>query len=240
VGRAIFGGDPAPTRGGEESKVDDVERMRPGMEVQLARRREAIAAGMRPRGWKIGLNVKAVQGHFGIGAPVVGWLDGRRVLASGESFGFEPTKAMRVEPEVCLRVGEHNRLEAIAPALEIVDYSTPPSDLFALLASSVLHLATVVGAFAPPERARELGTRWPKLEVTGQPPTAIGEGLVPSDLQSSIDYAAELLGAFGERLVPGDLILAGSYAAGVPPLDRGATALAEFGPLGSVSITRSA
>lgn len=220
--------------------TDDFEKLRPGMEVQLARRREAIAAGMPPRGWKIGLNVKGVQAHFGVAAPCVGWLDGRRILASGTVFDFLPEVAMRVEPEVCLRVGANGRLDAVAPALEIVDFTTPPKDLFALLSSSILHVATVVGEFAPPSRAAELGTRWPRLEVTGEPVPPLGEGLVPADLQASVDFVADVLPRFGERLVAGDLILAGSYAAAVPPLARGARARADFGPLGGVEVERRA
>lgn len=218
--------------------ADDIEQLRPGMEVQLARRREAIAAGMRPRGWKVGLNVKGVQAHFGISTACVGWLDGRRILASGATVDFLPEVAMRVEPEVCLRVGASGRLEAIAPALELVDFTTPPKDLFALLSSSILHVATVLGEFAPPERAEGLGVRWPVLEVTGQPAPPLGDGLVPADLQQTVDFVAAMLPRFDEQLAAGDLILAGSYAAAVPPLERGARARAEFGPLGSVSVVR--
>jgi len=208
------------------------------MEVQLARRREVIAQGMTPRGWKIGLNVKAVQAHFGVNGPCVGWLDGRRILASGAVVDFLPDVAMRVEPEVCLRVGEGGRLAAIAPALELVDFTTPPKDLFALLSSSVLHVAAVVGEFVSPARGIDLGTRWPRLEVTGQAVPPLGEGLVPVDLQSSVDFVRAALARFGETLEPGDLILAGSYAAAVPPLERGARARADFGPLGMVEVAR--
>ena len=220
---------------------DDFEKLRPGMEVQLLRRREAIDAGMTARGWKVGLNVAAAQAHFGIQGPCVGWLDGRRVLASGAVVDFLPDASMRIEPEVCLRVGEGGRLEAVAPALEIVDFTTPPKDLFALLSSSILHVATIVGAFVPAEQATrvaELGKRWPSLEVTGEPPPPLGEGLVPADLQASVDFVADMLPRFGERLAAGDLILAGSYAAAVPPLARGARARADFGPLGFVEVER--
>ena len=62
----------------ETDMADDLEFLRPGMQVQLARRRDAIAQGMAPRGWKIGLNVAAVQAHFGLQGACVGWLDGRR------------------------------------------------------------------------------------------------------------------------------------------------------------------
>ncbi len=219
---------------------DDFESLRPGMDVQLARRREAIAQGMTPRGWKVGLNVAAVQKHFGLSGACVGWLDGRRILASGSSFDFLPEVGMRVEPEVCLRVGVGLRLEAIAPALEIVDFSKPPKDLFELLSSSILHVALVIGEFVSPDRAVDLGTRWPQLEVTGQPSPPLGEGLVPTHLQSVVDFVGEALAPFGERLAAGDLIIAGSYAAAVPPLERGARAEADFGPLGRVSVTRRA
>lgn len=218
--------------------IEDIEILRPGMTVALARRREAIAQGMPARGWKIGLNVRAVQAHFGVHGPCLGWLDGRRILASGAVVDFLPEVAMRVEPEVCLRVGEGGRLEAIAPALELVDFTTPPKDLFALLSSSVLHVASVVGEFVAPEVAVELGTRWPRLEVTGQPTPPLGEGLVPTDLQSAVDFVRDALPHFGETLRAGDLILAGSYAAAVPPLERGARARAEFGPLGAVEVVR--
>lgn len=218
----------------------DFETLRPGMEVQLARRAEAIAAGMPARGWKIGINVKAVQAHFGLSEPCIGWLDGRRVLASGSQVDFLPEAGMRIEPEVCLRVGPGAKLEAVAPAFELVDYTTPPANLFSLLSSSIIHVATVVGVFAPPERAEGLGSKWPRMEVTGQPPTAIAEGLVPEDLQQSVDFVAARLADFGLRLEPGDLILAGSFAAGVPPFERGARAEADFGPLGRVSVSRRA
>lgn len=224
----------------EDGMRGDLEKLRPGMEVQLSRRRDAIAAGMQPRGWKVGVSIKPMQERFGLMGPCIGWLDGRRVLASGGAIDFAQTAAMRVEPEVCLRVGAGNRLEAIAPALEIVDYSVPPADLDALLACSILHLATVVGEFVPPARAADLGTRWPRLEVTGQAVPALGKGLVPEDLQDSIDFVAEMLGNHGLALEVGDLIIAGSYAAGVPPLERGARAFADFGPLGTVEIERAA
>lgn len=219
--------------------ADDFEILRPGMEIQLARRREAIAGGMKPIGWKIGVSGKPMQAHFGLSGPCVGWLDGRRLLASGRSIDFLPEVAMRVEPEVCLRVGPGLRLDAVAPALEIVDFSTPPRDLTALLSSSVLHLATVTGAFVAPSLATELGTRWPRLEVTGQPVPGLAEGLVPRRLQDAVDFVAGMLVRFGERLVPGDLIMAGSFAAAVPPLERGARARAEFGAIGEVVVERA-
>lgn len=218
--------------------IPDLALLRPGMEVQLARRAEAIAAGMPARGWKVGINVAAVQAHFGLSAPCIGWLDGRRVLASGAEIDFLPEVGMRVEPEVCLRVGPNGRLDAVAPALELVDFTVPPADLFSLLSSSIIHVATVVGEFSPPERAEGLGRRWPRLEVTGQGATAIAEGLVPENLQETVDFVAARLEAFGLALAEGDLIIAGSYAAGVPPLERGATARADFGPLGRVSVSR--
>lgn len=219
---------------------NDDELLRPGMKAALARRREAIEQGMVPRGWKIGLNVSGVQAHFGVAGPCVGWLDGRRILATGAVVDFLPEASMRIEPEVCLRVGAGGRLEAIAPALEIVDFTTPPKDLFALLSSSILHLAAVVGEFLPPDRAVELGTRWPRLEVSGQATPPLAAGLVPVDLQTAVDFVGDMLPRFGEALLAGDLILAGSYAAAVPPLERGARAQADFGPLGTVAVSRHA
>lgn len=219
---------------------NDEELLRPGMKAALARRREAIEQGMVPRGWKIGLNVSGVQAHFGVGGPCVGWLDGRRILATGAVVDFLPEASMRIEPEVCLRVGAGGRLEAIAPALEIVDFTRPPKDLFALLSSSILHLAAVVGEFLHPDRAVELGTRWPRLEVSGQASPPLVAGLVPADLQTAVDFVGDMLPRFGEALLPGDLILAGSYAAAVPPLERGARAQADFGPLGTVAVSRHA
>lgn len=218
--------------------IPDLEILRPGMEVQLARRAEAIAAGMPARGWKVGISGKPMQAHFGLTAPCIGWLDGRRILESGAEVDFLPEVGMRIEPEVCLRVGPGRRLEAVAPALELVDFTVPPANLFALLSSSIIHVATVVGTFVPPERAQDLGRRWPQLQVSGQGETAIAEGLVPENLQDSVDFVAGRLDAFGLALATGDLIIAGSYAAGVPPLERGAAARADFGPLGSVSVSR--
>ena len=64
-----------------------------GMRALLERRLAELAAGASPVGWKIGFNAPAIQQHFGLSGPVVGYLtdtgvspDGATVAVSGLSL----------------------------------------------------------------------------------------------------------------------------------------------------------
>ena len=217
------------------------------MERQLARWRAALADGMPRRGWKVGVNVPEVQARVGLGHALVGWLDGRRVHASGARL--EPPGGARwhVEPELAIRVatavdpaagasGARACIDGVAPALEIVDHARPAVDLASLIEDDMFHAGCVVGVFCPADAAAGLGTRWPVLRVGGRAAPAPRADLVPADLGALLHFAAELLARFGERLDAGDLLLSGSYLESAVALTPHCDARADFGPLGEVRV----
>lgn len=223
------------------------DRFKPGMESQLERFRDARAAGMPRRGWKIAINVPEVLRHLDLPHSGVGWLDGNHVLSSGESFVSPPDAKLLVEPEVAIHIASNvprgsNLNEAraciggLSPALEIVNYANPGSDFDDVVATCMFHSASVLGERRSTEVAEDLGEIWPVLRVGPTQAEMPRRDLVPADLAELVVFVSEFLAEFGEGLEAGDLILSGSYTAKALPIAPGEEAIAEHGPLGSVSV----
>jgi 2-keto-4-pentenoate hydratase len=123
----------------------------------------------------------------------------------------------------------------VHPALEIVNYAKPSSELDDVVAHCMFHEATVLGPPASLEAARLLGADLPILRVGTRAADSPRADLVPSDLGEIVAFAAEYLSAFGLSFEPGDLLLSGSYTAKAAPIAAGEEAVAEFGRLGAVS-----
>ncbi len=100
----------------------------------------------------------------------------------------------------------------------------------------MFHYATVLGPASAPQVAQELGSRWPRLRAGDNLADPPRDDLVPADLGQLVAFVASFLSAFGQSLEPGDLILSGSYTARALSVSPGDEALAEFGPLGTVSV----
>lgn len=216
-----------------------------GLAAQLAALERALASGMPRAGWKIGLNVPEVQRRFGLGGALVGWLDGRRVVASGSRWEVRAGSRLHVEAELALRLGAPVRAGApaeearraileVAPALELVDYALPRSGLEAIVAHSMFHAGTVLGLPSPAAEAL-LDPAHPRVLVGGELRVTPQAGWVPADLGAAVSLVARRLAEIGQALRPGDLVLSGSYTPPLP-LAAGDTVLADFGALGSVAV----
>jgi 2-keto-4-pentenoate hydratase len=227
--------------------IVDRERYAAGMEVQLARFHEALARGMPRRGWKVGINVPEMLERLGLDHSGVAWLDGWRLVRSGESFDAASGSRLHVEPELCLLIASAPRAGArpdaalrcvgsVAPALEIVNYAKPGSGFDDVVAHGMFHEGCVVGAWGELAQARDLGRRWPVLEVAAGPSPRPRADLVPEHLGELVGFVASFLEAFGERLEEGDLILSGSYTERAVPVTAGDAVRADFGLLGHVEV----
>ena len=90
----------------------------------LMRRREILAQGAEPVGWKVGFNVPAIQQKLGIDAPLAGFLTTDGLLEDGA--GSRRRSGGRRESEVAVELGDDGRsIVALLPALELAD----PPDL---------------------------------------------------------------------------------------------------------------
>ncbi|MGA7000784.1 MAG: hypothetical protein WBZ28_02455, partial [Pseudolabrys sp.] len=82
----------------------DAPHIKKGMVAQLAKRRERIAAGEKPIGWKVGLGAPATMLKMGLSAPIVGFLMQRAQLPSGGTASLKGYSRPVAEPEICVRM----------------------------------------------------------------------------------------------------------------------------------------
>ncbi len=225
--------------------IVDRDRYATGMKAQLAALHDARGRGMPRRGWKVGLNVPEVLTQLGLRHSGVGWLNGDREYRSGDVVRSAAGHALHAEPELCLRLGADVAPDAtpdaaaasitgVAPAIEIVDYALPRTDLDTIVAHSMFHYGFVVGGWHAPDRAADLGGQWPVIAVDGAAALKPRSDLVPAQLGEIVVFVAAFLAAFGESLRADDLILSGSYTPVAVPLAPRASVRAQFGPLGEV------
>jgi 2-keto-4-pentenoate hydratase len=201
------------------------------MQAQLAARRVRIDAGERPIGWKIGINVEAVQQALGISAPVVGFLSSGRQLAPGETHSLAGGTRVGVEPEVAVHLrsavspgaGRETAREAIGAlgaAIEIVDIDQPMEDVERILAGNVFHRAVMLGPAGSDASERPLSGVEATVLVNGErresaPAASMG------DPAETVMLVARRLADAGETLDAGQVIIAGSLTpiVGVRPGD---------------------
>lgn len=191
------------------------------MRSQLESRSARIAGGERPIGWKIGINVGAVQRALGISAPVVGFLASGRQLQPGDSHSLAGGTRVGVEPEIAIhlrspvgrdadREAARQAIGALGPAIEIVDIDIPMEDVERILAGNVFHRGVMLG---PPDARR--GAPQP---VTGVEASVLVNGQrresadaeVMGDPADIVALVAQRLADAGVSLDEGQVIIAGS------------------------------
>ncbi len=120
-----------------------------GMKALLDRRHAALAAGETPVGWKIGFNTPAIQEHFGLADPVVGYLTDAGVSPDGATVSLAGWGAPAVEVELAIRVGDDGAVAGLAPALELVDLAGSFDDIEPVLAGNICHRGVIFGDEVP-------------------------------------------------------------------------------------------
>ena len=179
-----------------------------GTEALLTRRREQLAQGAEPVGWKIGFNVRETQERLGIDAPLAGFLTTDSLLEDGGTWSIEDDGELIVESEVAVEVGSDARsIAALFPALELAD--TPDLDLEVeqILAGNIFHRAV---AFGPRVETREPGAA--RILVNGEEQHMVPAERTGTRLQAMLEAVAARLEAAGEELRAGDRIITGIIA----------------------------
>src|SRR5690242_15500431 len=125
-------------------------RIRAGLAAQADLRRDALQRAGR-LGWKAGVGTAAAMQRIGTSAPLVGFMTDATLLADGASCDITGWANPRLEAEVAVRLGAdvpagataeqaRDAIEAIAPAIELVDPGEP-DDVEAVLADNIWHRA---------------------------------------------------------------------------------------------------
>jgi 2-keto-4-pentenoate hydratase len=193
-----------------------------GTEAMLTRRREILAQGAQPIGWKVGFNVPDIQRKLGIDAPLAGFLT-TDSLIEGEWDEYPVV----VESEVAVEIGDDGRsIVALLPALELADPPDLNLEIEQILAGNIFHRAV---AFGPRVETTEAGSG--RILVNGEEQHSV----TAKGLEQMVEAVAARLEAAGEELRPGDRIITGVLA---PPYEAqaGDTVRLELEALGGVEL----
>jgi 2-oxo-hept-3-ene-1,7-dioate hydratase len=203
------------------------------MKEQLRRFRDALASGMPRLGWKIGINDPKLLERLGLTDPVVGWLDGRRALRSGEVYMVPPGARVALEAEVAVRVGGGGAPAAVAPAFELVNYSRPANSLEGVIEQNIFHDAVVLGreTLAVPIAEGE----WPTVICNGVEITRRDPSMLVLQPTKMIKHVATVVARYNEHLETGDWLILGTLVQPIP-VHAGDRIEADFGPLGRVAV----
>jgi 2-keto-4-pentenoate hydratase len=216
------------------------------MRAALARRQAELGAGARPIGWKIGINLPAIQRQLDLDAPVVGYLTSATDLASGAERSLAGTTRPAVEPEVAIHLGAsvaagadagtvRSAIAGLGAAIELVDVDLPFEDLELIVAGNIFHRGVV---FGPPDASRAGGSlEGLRVRVTrnGAEEAAADVAEAGEDSVEVVRHVASLLAPLGVTLQAGERIIAGSLTAPLP-VAAGDSIEVEIEPIGSVSL----
>ena len=202
-----------------------------GTRALLMRRREILAQGAQPVGWKIGFNVPKTQERLGIDGPLTGFLTTDSLLEDGDTWALEEGDPVIVESEVALEVGpDGSSIAALFPALELADEPDLDLEIEQILAGNIFHRAV---AFGPRVETREPGAA--RILVNGEEQHTVPADETGERLEAMIESAAARLAAAEEELRPGDRLITGIIA---PPHEAapGDTIRLELEALGGVEL----
>lgn len=219
-------------------------RVARGMAAQLERRREALAAGDRSLGWKIGFGAPAALEKLHTSAPLVGFLLASGRHDSGSTIAVGNWVNPALEPEVAVHLGQdvpagadpqtvRAAIAGIAPAFELADVDPPPDDVEQILRGNIFQRGTVIG---PPAAGASLAGVTAHVCVNEAEPVRVDDvEELTGEMVGLVRHAADLLAVFGERLRAGEIVITGSV---VPPLSVAAGDRVGYrvDPLGRLSI----
>jgi len=197
---------------------------------QLGHWRAALHSGAGRVGWKIGLNVPAVQEKLGIDRSVVGHLTTATLLGADGAHSLTGAQKPMAEPEIAIEVGPDGTIGGLAPAIEVADIDSPLEDVGQIVATNIFHRAVAIG---PSEQLSSADGIEAVLTVNGEQAGSADAGA--TDLQAIVTLVDETLRAAGESLQAGDRIIAGSLTPPAP-VQAGDRVTVDLGPIGRLEV----
>ncbi len=198
---------------------------------QLGHWRATLHSGAGRVGWKIGLNVPAVQNKLGIDRSVVGHLTTATLLGADGAHSLAGAQKPMAEPEIAIEVGPDGTIAGLAPAIEVADIDRPLEDVGHMVATNIFHRAVAIGPSVALSSAEGIEG---VLTINGEGVGSADAGA--TDLGAIITLVDETLRAAGESLEAGDRIIAGSLTAPAA-VKAGDQAAVDLGPIGRLEVS---
>jgi 2-keto-4-pentenoate hydratase len=232
----------------------DDPRIAHGMARQLQLRRELLAAGERPLGWKLAFGGPAAMQRLNTNAPLVGFLLQSALLPSGSTLSISNWRKPAAEPEIAVHLGKDlpansdrnttmAAISGLAPAIELADVDHPSDDVEGTLACNIYQRHIILGSNDTTHAGGRLdGLSCRVLRNGSEIARIAGPEAWQSTFQSMtgeliniVRHVANLVAVFGESLRAGQIIIAGSL---VPPLwvAPGEDILFHLAPFDAISI----
>ena len=216
-------------------------------EVQKASMAWRYARGERRIGIKMGFTSRAKMIQMGVDSLIWGLLTDAMLREEGGVLDLGDFIHPRVEPEVCFLTSKvidrpltlleaGNYLEAVAPAMEIIDsrYRNFKFTLEDVVADNCSSAGLIVGAFSDDVRdLRSLSNRGVAMRFNGNAVQLGSTGAILGNPLRSIVQASQLLAAAEMSLPAGSLIMAGAATA-AEALRPGLHVSTDIGGLGRV------
>ena len=217
-----------------------------GLAAQADALRRRVEAGDELLGWKVGLNAAPVQAALGLDGVVVGFLTTATTLEGGVTHSLAGASNPGIEPELAIRFGADlaadaspvqvaAAIDAIAPALELVDLDRPLDDLHAILAGNVFHRGVLLGYFDAARVGGDLDGLAVAVRRSGEDAGSVAAAESYGDLAETVRMVSRRLALMGESLRAGQFVIAGSLTP-IVPVAAGDEVRADFGPLGTLTM----
>lgn len=225
-----------------------------GYAIQNALVKLKEQSGLKRKGWKIGLTSKAMQKALGIDIPDSGTLFDNMFFENGARIPADRFIEPRIEAEIAFVLAHTldgnatlfdvlKATDYVCPALEILDTRIKRVDdktgkrrnVFDTISDNAANGGIVLGGgpVHPDDidltRVGAIVSKNGSIEETG-----LGAGVLGHPAQGIV-WLTKRLERYGGQLRAGDVILSGSF---IRPVEArsGDTIMADFGPLGTVSI----
>lgn len=206
-----------------------------GLEAQIEVLSAKRAQGIELIGWKIGLNVPAVQRQLGLERPVVGHLTTASLIEEGSTHSLAGGARVGIEPEVTIHLGPEATIAGLGPAIEIVDLDPAVAELEPILARNVFHRGVVLGpavAGAGPAALAGLTATVSRNGAVEQQAAFSETGTAPDEI---VQIVAERLALVGEEPREGQVIIGGSLTP-IVFVEPGDEVAVDLGPLGNLGL----
>ncbi|ASU40273.1 4-oxalocrotonate decarboxylase [Herbaspirillum sp. meg3] len=215
--------------------------------IQRASIAQRHARGEKPIGIKLGFTSRAKMIQMGVDSLIWGLLTDAMLREEGGVVDLGDFIHPRVEPEVCFLTSKvidrpltlleaGNYLEAVAPAMEIIDsrYRNFKFTLEDVVADNCSSAGLIVGAFSDDVRdLRSLSNRGVAMRFNGHAIQLGSTGAILGNPLRSIVQASQLLATAEMSLPAGSLIMAGAATA-AEALRPGLHVSTDIGGLGRV------